>query len=382
MNYSSPDNISSYEDDYLCSETLDSPRHPLKKLFVPLVYLLIFILGGLGNTLVLVILRRYRHSHTSTEQFLFHLALANLLLVLTFPFGVVQCLAGWVFGTVLCKVLSAINRMSFYSSSLLLGCVSVDRYLAVVYALRTFQKRRHLSIHLTCLGVWLLSVLLTLPDLLFTEVWEDSSNLSTCHFQKDGLHGSNAWLATRFLYHIVGFFLPSVVMCYCYAAIVRVLCQSQRLQRQKAVRVAILVTGVFLLCWSPYHVVVFLDTLTKLEPSGCSLPGLSTATIASEMIGYSHCCLNPLLYAFVGVRFRHDACRLLYDLGCLGQAALQDLLGARGSESTTETEIPLSGGPRQALGLSRPWLPSPQASPPPTLTSPPWEQVGLAQRPL
>nr|XP_056716805.1 C-X-C chemokine receptor type 5 [Euleptes europaea] len=340
LNYSAPDNLSSY-DDYLCSETQDGTRHPLKTLLMPLVYLLIFVLGGLGNSLVLVILWRYRHARTSTEQFLFHLALANLLLVLTFPFGVVQCLAGWVLGTFLCKVLSAINRISFYSSSLLLGCVSVDRYLAVVHAVRTFQKRRGLAILLTCLGVWLLSLLLTLPDLLFTEVWLESSNLSICHFQ-NGLHGNNAWLATRFLYHIVGFFLPSVVMCYCYAAIVRALCRSQRLQRQKAVKVAILATGVFLLCWSPYHVVIFLDTLTKLDPSGCGMPWLGTATIVSEMVGYSHCCLNPILYAFVGVRFRHDACRLLRDLGCLRPAALQEILSAWGTESTTETETHLS----------------------------------------
>ncbi|XP_015283520.1 PREDICTED: C-X-C chemokine receptor type 5 [Gekko japonicus] len=344
-NYTS-DNFSSYEDDYLCAEAEDSARHPLKKVFLPLAYLLIFVLGGLGNTLVLVILRRYRHSRTSTEQFLLHLALANLLLGLTFPFGVVQCLAGWVFGPLLCKVLSAVNRISFYSSSLLLGCVSVDRYLAVVHAVRTFLKRRSLSVHLTCLGVWLFSLLLTLPDLLFTEVWPDSNNVSICHFQKDGIHGSNAWLATRFLYHIVGFFLPLAVMCYCYAAIVRVLCRSQRRQRQKAVKVAILVTGVFLLCWSPYHVVIFLDTLVKLGPSGCSSPWLNMATLVSEIIGYSHCCLNPLLYAFVGIRFRRDACRLLHDLGCLRQAALQDILGAWGTESTTEMEAPL-GAARQ-----------------------------------
>ncbi|XP_054853694.1 C-X-C chemokine receptor type 5 [Eublepharis macularius] len=370
FNYNASDNNSAYDDDYLCSETQDGRQHPLKKLFVPLVYLLIFVLGGLGNSLVLVIIWRYRHTRTTTtEQFLFHLALANLLLVLTFPFGVVQCLAGWVLGTFLCKVLSAINRVNFYSSSLLLGCVSVDRFLAVVYAVRTFQKRRGLSVHLTCLGVWLLSLLLTLPDFLFTEVWQESSNISLCHFQKDGIHGSNAWLATRFLYHIVGFFLPSVLMCYCYTAIVRVLCRSQRLQRQKAVKMAILVTAVFLLCWSPYHVVIFLDTLTKLEPSGCGMPWLNTATIVSEMIGYSHCCLNPILYAFVGVRFRHDACRLLHDWGCLRQATLQEILGPGRTESTTETEVttPVSRQPSSPCTLSL-QATSPDASGPPLLS--------------
>ncbi|XP_066495278.1 C-X-C chemokine receptor type 5 [Tiliqua scincoides] len=338
--YNGSENDGNFSDDYLCPEGEDGSA-PSFKILVP-VYLLIFLLGALGNLLVLVILWRYRHSRTSTELFLFHLALANLLLVLTFPFGVVESLAGWIFGTFLCKLLSATNRITFYSSSLLLGCISVDRYLAVVYAVRTFRKQRVLSVHLTCLVVWVASLLLTLPDLLFTEVWPESDNLSICHFKEYGMHASNAWLATRFLYHIVGFFLPSVLMCYCYAAIVRVLCQSQRLQRRKAVKVAILVTGVFLLCWSPYHVVIFWDTLLKLEASKTSCMAkddLGTAIMVCEMVGFSHCYLNPILYAFVGVRFRHDACRVLHDLGCLSQVALQNILGTSRTDSSSETNV-------------------------------------------
>ncbi|XP_062995098.1 C-X-C chemokine receptor type 5 [Elgaria multicarinata webbii] len=330
-------NSSDYFDEYLCPESVS---HPFRRVLVPFVHLLIFLLGGLGNLLVIVILWRYRRSRTSTELFLFHLALANLLLVLTFPFGAVEILVGWVFGTFLCKALSAANRVNFYSSSLLLSCISVDRYLAVVYALQTFQKRRALSVHLACLAIWLLSLLLTMPDLLFTEVWAVGDNLSMCYFKEYGAGGANAHLATRFLNHIVGFFLPSGVMCYCYAAIVRVLCRSQRLQRQKAVKVAILVTSVFLLCWTPYNVAVFLDTLSKLEARGCAVEdGLSIAITVTELVAFSHCCLNPLLYAFVGIRFRHDACRLLHDLGCLSQSTLQEILGTCRTESTTETNV-------------------------------------------
>ncbi|KAJ7305356.1 hypothetical protein JRQ81_011286 [Phrynocephalus forsythii] len=326
-----------------------------QRFLVPVVLLLIFVLGSLGNLLVMVILWCYRCSRTSTELFLFHLALANLLLVLTFPFGVVESLAGWVFGTFLCKALSATHRINFYSSSLLLGCISVDRYLAVVYAIRTFQKQRTLSVHVTCLAVWLLSLLLAMPDLLFTEVWEGGENLSVCHFKEYGDRGLQSWLATRFLYHTVGFFLPSVVMCYCYAAIIRALCQSQRLQRQKAVKVAILVTSIFLVCWTPYHVVIFWDTLTRLEAGNrlCAQEyGMTTAIIITEMVAFSYCCLNPVLYAFVGIRFRHDACRILHDLGCLSQSALQEMLGSRRTESTTETNISASRPPTSTCAMT------------------------------
>ncbi|XP_032084783.1 C-X-C chemokine receptor type 5 isoform X2 [Thamnophis elegans] len=343
FDYNLTDSEGNYSyDEYLCPQAEGGSRQTFQSVLVPLVHLLIFLLGGLGNLLVVVILWRYRRSRTSTELFLLHFALANLLLLLTFPFGVVESLAGWVFGLFLCKLLSAANRMSFYASSLLLGCISVDRYLAVVCALQTFQRQRGLSIHLACLALWLLSFLLAMPDLLFTEVWVQSHNLSICHFREYGAHGINSWLAQRFLYHLVGFFLPLGLMCYCYTAIVRLLCRSQRLQRQKAVKVAIAVTSVFLLCWTPYNVVIFWDTLAKMEVTGksCTLDqGLSSAVVVSEVLAYSHCCLNPILYAFVGIRFRHDFCRILHDVGCLSQGALQEVLGPCRIESSTETNV-------------------------------------------
>uniref|UniRef100_A0A8D0GI33 C-X-C chemokine receptor type 5 n=1 Tax=Sphenodon punctatus TaxID=8508 RepID=A0A8D0GI33_SPHPU len=323
------------------------PGPPVKAIVLSVVFLLIFLVGSLGNALVLTILQRYHHSRTTTEHFLFHLALANLLLLFILPFGVTESLLGWILGNFLCKILSAVQKINFYCSSLLLGCISVDRYLAVVYAVHTYRKRRAQSVHLTCAAVWFFSLLLTVPDLIFTEVWNDSSNRSVCHFQKVGIHGNNMWLATRFLYHIVGFFLPLLVMCCCYTAIVRTLCQSLRLQRRKAVKVAIMVTGVFFLCWSPYHVAIFLDTMAKLEAfvKDCTMDSqLSTTIMVTEVIGYTHCCLNPILYAFVGVKFRNDLCRILRDLGCLSQATLQEILGVyrRGSGGESETNTSIS----------------------------------------
>ncbi|XP_039578119.1 C-X-C chemokine receptor type 5 isoform X2 [Passer montanus] len=318
---------------YFCfnpaSSVVGNQGDPFRKVFMPLIYLLMFVLGTLGNALVLVILERFKRSRTTTENFLFHLTLANLALLFTFPFSVVESLAGWVFGKFLCKILSAVHKINFYCSSMLLGCIAVDRYLAIVYAIHTYRKRRARSIHLTCTAVWLCSLLLTLPDLIFMEVWTDDSNRSICYFPEVGIDGNNAWLATRFLYHTVGFFVPLLVMCYCYMAIIRALCQSQRLQRQKAVRVAILVTGIFLLCWSPYHIVIFLNTLTKLEAftKNCHLEDqLDTAIMVTEAIGFTHCCLNPILYAFIGVKFRNDFFRILQELGCISQETLQEIL--------------------------------------------------------
>uniref|UniRef100_A0A8C8SAS5 C-X-C chemokine receptor type 5 n=1 Tax=Pelusios castaneus TaxID=367368 RepID=A0A8C8SAS5_9SAUR len=343
--YDYNENTTRSYDDYFCPDPASSlvgdPTHLFKKIFVLLVYLLIFLLGSLGNALVLIVLERYKRTRTTTENFLFHLALANLVLMLTLPFGMTESLVGWIFGTFLCKVLSSVHKINFYCSSLLLGCIGVDRYLAIVYAIHTYRKRRVRSIHLTCLAIWLISLVLSLPDLVLMEVWASKNSHTVCNFQPVGIHGSNMWLATRFLYHIVGFFVPLLIMCHCYTAIVRTLCHSQRLQRQKAVRVAILVTGLFFLCWSPYHVVIFLDTLDKLEalPNDCGLADqLGTSIMVTEMIGFTHCCLNPILYAFIGVKFRNDFCQILQDLRCIRQETLQESLNVPRKSSGMESD--------------------------------------------
>lgn len=153
---------------------------------------------------------------------------------------------------------------------------------------------------------------------------------------------ANAWFASRFLYHLGGFLIPLLVMSWCYVGVVQRLCQAQRrLQKQKAVQVAILVTSVFFLCWSPYHVAIFLDTLVRLRAVGssCQLNSyLSVAITMSEFLGLAHCCLNPMLYTFAGIKFRNDLSRILTKLGCSGPASLCQLLPSWRKSSLSESE--------------------------------------------
>ncbi|XP_044524969.1 C-X-C chemokine receptor type 5 [Gracilinanus agilis] len=343
-NYSNYSNELPEPDEYLCPEVRGwADQLGLKAVFVLLAYSAIFLLGMMGNTLVLVILKSHRTSRSSTETFLLHLAVADLLLVLTLPFAMIEGAVGWVLGAFFCKAVSALHKVNFYCSSLLLACIAVDRYLAIVHAVHTYRHRRLLSVRVTCAAVWLASFLCALPELLFVKVSKSGANNSaTCSFSGQGLAGSNAWLTSRFLYHVGGFLIPLLVMGWCYAGVVKRLCQAQRRhQRQKAIKVAILVTGVFFFCWSPYHVVIFLDTLVMLDavPKSCQLDDhLATAITTCEFLGLAHCCLNPVLYTFVGVKFRSDLIRLLGKLGCMVPAARHRFLSSWRKGSSSESE--------------------------------------------
>ncbi|KAM4652791.1 C-X-C chemokine receptor type 5 [Discoglossus pictus] len=283
-----------------------------QKFFIPLVYSVAFLLGFLGNSLVLIVLLTHRRSRSTTENFLLHLAVADLLMLITFPFAVTESVAGWLFGDLLCKTVGVINRFNFFCSSLLLGCISVDRYLAVIHAVHAFRTRGVETIHLSCGIVWALCFLLSLPNLFVLGI-QTEGNVTSCSYHQRHFPSNGWWQAGRFLNHFVGFLFPLLLMSFCYAHIVAALCRSPRREKKRAVRVAIVITVVFFMCWTPYNIAVFLDTLDQLGMvQNCAVrEQLPVAITVTEFLGYMHCCLNPVLYAFVGEKFRNEALRVL-----------------------------------------------------------------------
>ncbi|XP_066541642.1 C-X-C chemokine receptor type 5 isoform X2 [Hoplias malabaricus] len=296
--------------------------HLYKTIFQPLVYSVVFIVGLTGNGLLLTVLLQHRVHLRITEIYLLHLALADLLLLLTFPFAVIQVMSGWIFGEFLCKFLGLLNRLNMICGSLLLACISFDRYLAVVHAVSSLHSRRPKFVHLICVVLWLFCLAVTIPNMVFLSVGHNNeSEKMECYFNRHGIHANNWILVSRFLIHILCFFLPLIVMGYCYGAVVLTLHQSQQsLEKKGAIRLAMVVTLVFCLCWLPYNITVFVGTLVDLDVlsvKSCELKSaLYQSLVVTESIGFIHCCLNPILYAFIGVRFRKDLLRLLAKWGC------------------------------------------------------------------
>ncbi|XP_036393577.1 C-X-C chemokine receptor type 5, partial [Megalops cyprinoides] len=310
--------------------------------YQPLVFSLVLLVGMMGNGLLLAVLMKRQGRLRVTEIYLFHLALADLLLLLTFPFMVAQVSVGWIFGAFLCKIVGLLNRLNFFCGNLLLACISFERYLAIVHAVRSLRGRRPQSVHLTCAAVWLLCLGASTPFVPFLSVGEHAADpaLSSCHFHGHGIHDSNLELANRFLIHALCFFLPLTVMSYCYSAVVFTLCRSRHrgLEKRGAIRLALQVTVAFCLCWLPYNLTLLVDTLIMtgvLSPQGCEgLTRVKMVLVVTESIGYAHCCLIPLLYAFRGVHFRKDL-QVLLPSSCCGYLDLRTL----GAESTSRVSF-------------------------------------------
>ncbi|KAL1256294.1 hypothetical protein QQF64_011839 [Cirrhinus molitorella] len=307
--------------EYTCNNE-SNPLHLFHTVFQPLVYGVVFVLGLTGNGLLLTVLLKRRRNLRITEIYLLHLALADLLLLFTLPFAVTEGVAGWLFGNFLCKLLGLINRLNLVCGSLLLACIGFDRYLAIVHAIPSLQSRRPRTVHLTCALLWLLCLFVTIPNMVFLSVEERNHTRLSCSYNSYATHANNWRLTSRLITHLLCFFLPLVIMVYCYTSVIITLCQSQRsLEKQGAIRLALLVTLVFCLCWLPYNIIIFMDTLVVLgavPEQNCHVRAqMDQAIMVTESIGFSHCCLNPILYAFIGVRFRRDLLQLLAKMKCL-----------------------------------------------------------------
>uniref|UniRef100_A0A8C2R8G0 C-C motif chemokine receptor 6 n=1 Tax=Capra hircus TaxID=9925 RepID=A0A8C2R8G0_CAPHI len=281
------------DDSLLCS--LQEVRS-FSGLFVPVAYSLISICGLLGNVLVVVTFAFYKKAKSMTDVYLLNMAVADILFVLTLPFWAVSHATGeWIFSNTMCKLTRGIYAVNFNCGMLLLTCISLDRYIAIVQATKSFRLRSRTLAHhkLICLAVWVVSILISSSTFTFNQKYK--------------------------LQLLFGFFIPLVFMIFCYAFIVKTLVQAQNSKRHRAIRVIIAVVLVFLACQIP-HNMVLLVTAVNLGRTGrsCSSERLLGYTKnVTEVLAFLHCCLNPALYAFIGQKFRSYFLKIMKDLWCL-----------------------------------------------------------------
>nr|QIJ58487.1 C-X-C motif chemokine receptor 4 [Lateolabrax japonicus]UCJ02329.1 CXC motif chemokine receptor 4b [Lateolabrax japonicus] len=296
------------------------------KIFLPTVYGIIFILGIIGNGLVVVVMGYQKKVKTMTDKYRLHLSVADLLFVITLPFWAVDAASTWYFGSFLCVSVHMIYTVNLYSSVLILAFISLDRYLAVVRATNSQATRKLLASRVIYVGVWLPAAVLTVPDLVFARVQNtESSNFLFSGESVETQHSriicqriypqetSVIWTVVfRFQHILVGFILPGLVILICYCIIIARLSQGTKGQalKKKALKTTVILIVCFFTCWLPYCVGIFIDTLMTLNviQSSCELGQAVEKWISiTEALAYFHCCLNPILYAFLGVKFKKSA---------------------------------------------------------------------------
>uniref|UniRef100_A0A3B1IXF8 G-protein coupled receptors family 1 profile domain-containing protein n=1 Tax=Astyanax mexicanus TaxID=7994 RepID=A0A3B1IXF8_ASTMX len=257
-----------------------------ERYFLPALYSLFFVVGLIGNALVVWVITVGAQMKSTTDVSY-----------------------GWIFGKVMCTLVFGIHYVGFYGSIFFIVLMSIDRYLAIVHAVLALRVRTRVSGIVSSLVIWVLAVAASFPEQLFIGVQKIFITELCFAFTNDwGL-----FAVSILKMNIVGLLVPLIVVGFCYSMILRKLHNSHS-SKKHSICLIILLMVVFVCCWMPYNIVFLLLALIFMGviPAECEiLKRILLTLVTTEAVVFLHCCLNPFIYVFVGEKFRKHLIRLI-----------------------------------------------------------------------
>ncbi|KAM5246467.1 nociceptin receptor isoform 1-T1 [Ctenodactylus gundi] len=297
------------------------------------LYLAVCIGGLLGNCLVMYVILRWsshllllgpfginkwslsppcplcRHTKmkTATNIYIFNLALADTLVLLTLPFQGTDILLGfWPFGNALCKTVIAIDYYNMFTSTFTLTAMSVDRYVAICHPIRALDVRTSSKAQAVNVAIWALASVVGVPVAIMGSAQvEDEEIECLVEIPAPQDYWGPVFAVCIFLF---SFIIPVLIISVCYSLMirrlrgVRLLSGSREKDRnlRRITRLVLVVVAVFVGCWTPVQVFVLVQGLGVQPGSETAVAILRFCTA----LGYVNSCLNPILYAFLDENFK------------------------------------------------------------------------------
>lgn len=320
MNVTRPDNA-----------TIQMLRNPAIAVVLPVVYSLVAAISIPGNLFSLWVLCRHIGPTSPSVIFMINLSVTDLTLASVLPFQIFYHCNGhhWVFGAWLCTAVTVAFYANMYSSILTMTCISVDRFLGVVYPLASAHWRRRRYAVATCAGMWLLllAALSPLARTNLTYAVEDLGIVTCFDVLKSTMLPSVAmWAMFLFTLFVVLFLIPFVVTVGCYTATILRLLRTPdphgRGQRRRAVGLAAVVLLAFVTCFAPNNFVLLAHMVARLF-LGKSYYHVYKLTLCLSCLNN---CLDPFVYYFASREFQ---LRLRAYLGAAPRARASRVFSAR-----------------------------------------------------
>ncbi|XP_018416911.1 PREDICTED: cholecystokinin receptor type A [Nanorana parkeri] len=348
--------------DYSHNATLPAKDlHTAVRIFL---YSLIFMLGVMGNSLVIVVLIRNKRMRTVTNIFLLSLAVSDLMLCLfCMPFTLIpNLLEDFIFGSTVCRAAFYFMGISVSVSTFNLVAISLERYSAICKPLqsRVWQTKSHA---LKVIAVtWFFSFTIMLPYPIYSTLlpFPKPENITgnMCRLEWPNDLTQQSWYIFLLL---ILFLLPGIVMTIAYAFISLELyrgiqfevnqkkertssissntfengdgCYLQRTKKRRKVemrklsvpnstkiervrsnssaanlvakkrviRMLIVIVILFFICWTPVFSVNAWRAFDSIT-AGILLSGAPISFI--HLLSYTSACVNPIIYCFMNKRFR------------------------------------------------------------------------------
>ncbi|XP_076130918.1 lysophosphatidic acid receptor 6 [Alosa pseudoharengus] len=278
------------------------------------VFSLVFIFGLLFNLVAMYIFTCTLKIRNETTTYMINLGVSDLMFVLTLPFRIFYFInQDWPFGDVLCKLSVALFYTNMYGSILFLTCISVDRFLAIVYPLRSRTLRTKRNAKIACCCVWLVVLSGSLPTgfMLETTSQKNQDDNSTdapnyCFENYSEKQWKSELSKVVVFIETVGFLIPFLMNLICSIKVLRTLQDPQTLSRggqlnkRKILRMIVVHLSTFCFCFIPYNFNLVFYTLVRSDVfKSCVVESVArTINPITLCIAVTNCCFDPVVYYF------------------------------------------------------------------------------------
>ncbi|XP_070539723.1 growth hormone secretagogue receptor type 1-like [Ptychodera flava] len=136
-----------------------------------IAYVIIFILGVVGNAMVAFVVWKNNDMRSSTNYFLVNLSIADLLvLIICMPTALLETyvISPFLLGEVMCKLSPFLERTAAHASVLTLVAVAIERYYAICHPLKAQYKCTPGKTIKICFLIWIMASLSTVPNIMST----------------------------------------------------------------------------------------------------------------------------------------------------------------------------------------------------------------------
>lgn len=283
-------------------------------------YIVIFSVTLTANILVIFIILKRPTMKTIINYLFANMAAANILVaVFIMPSAVRYLFAadtwfGGVVGQISCRFVNFAYAISIAASVLSLTAISLDQFYAILFPMKRIAVIRNTTF--ITMVIWISSVIFMSPYLAMFGIRKIAGQNQCAYVVLDRIimeiHFSFMFV---FLYA-----LPLVLMVTLYFLIGRKLWfrtipgnihsihrQAAELSKRRVIRMLIIVTTTFAVCWLPVQVfhmcAAFEPHLTRKMASYWSL--------LIVFIGHANSALNPCLEIALNRKFRREFCKLL-----------------------------------------------------------------------
>ncbi|XP_072552467.1 probable G-protein coupled receptor 132b [Salminus brasiliensis] len=289
-----------------CTTPYDEDRIPLVVL-----YSVVLFVGLPANlaTVYLTLLQVWRKNVLGI--YLLSLSVCDFTYLLTLPMWAIYVNGGhrWLWSSLACKVTGYVFFTNMYISIFLLCCVSIDRYVAVVYAVESRGLRRQ---RLATLVTFIICVVVGLGHAPVFNMREGNAAMGERRCFEPG---QNTATVTCFNYarFCLGFFAPLAVLVFTNRAILANVQASTGLrpcQKDKVRLLAVAVVLLFLVCFGPYHIILLMRAITYHFPQmqeDCHFEKhIYTPYTISLGLSTINSAINPILYVLSSDNIRKE----------------------------------------------------------------------------